>query len=87
MRKLLLGLVLALSACVHGAPHAAPQPEARPYAVGRDAQADVDAALLRAKARGTRLLLVMGANWGHDSRALAGLLQSPRFAELIDVHF
>lgn len=28
-------------------------------------------------------MLVMGANWCHDSRALAGLLETPRFAELI----
>jgi len=44
---------------------------------------DVDAALTRASANGTRVLLVMGANWCHDSRALAGWLETPRFAALV----
>jgi thiol-disulfide isomerase/thioredoxin len=29
------------------------------------------------------VLLVMGANWCHDSRALAGWLETPRFAALV----
>jgi hypothetical protein len=43
---------------------------------------DVDAALARAGANGKRVLLVLGANWCHDSRALAGWLETPRFAAL-----
>jgi thiol-disulfide isomerase/thioredoxin len=58
-------------------------PEARSYAVAADATADVDAALARASANGKRVLLVMGANWCHDSRALAGWLETPRFAALV----
>lgn len=58
-------------------------PEARAYAVTPDAGADVDAALARAAASGKRVLLVMGANWCHDSRALAGWLGTERFATLI----
>jgi hypothetical protein len=45
--------------------------------------ADVDAALGRATASGKRVLLVMGANWCHDSRALAGWLETPRFTALL----
>ena len=58
-------------------------PEAESYAVSGDAMGDVDAALARAKAEDKRVLLVMGANWCHDSRALAGWLQSDRIAPLV----
>jgi hypothetical protein len=46
--------------------------------------ADVDAALDRARVSGKRVLLVMGANWCSDSRALAGWLETERFVALID---
>lgn len=45
--------------------------------------ADVDAALARASAGRKRVLLVMGGNWCHDSRALAGWLETPRFTALV----
>ncbi len=79
------GLALALAACAGGSePQAAApaQPEAKSFAVTPDAMGDVDAALARASANGKRVLLVMGANWCHDSRALAGWLETPRFAAL-----
>ncbi|MGH6978618.1 MAG: thioredoxin family protein, partial [Brevundimonas sp.] len=63
---------------------AAPNPEARSYLVSDNATADVDAALARARQSGKRVLLVMGANWCSDSRALAGWLATDRFAELIE---
>ena len=77
-------LALALAACA-SVPQAAaaPHPEARVYAPEADAGADVDAALARAAASGKRVLLVLGANWCHDSRALAGWLETPRFAALV----
>lgn len=62
---------------------AAPHPQARSYLVSENASADVDAALARARTSGKRVLLVMGANWCGDSRALAGWLGTERFAELI----
>ena len=81
-----VSLALALSACAIGpSPMTAaitPHPEARPYAANADAMADVHAALTRAAASGKHVLLVMGANWCHDSRALAGWLETPRFAAL-----
>lgn len=49
--------------------------------------AQVDAALARAGQRDTRVLLVMGANWCHDSRALAGWLETQRFAELVEANY
>lgn len=55
----------------------------RPYDGDRDAMADVDAALAMAELRGTKALIVMGANWCHDSRALAGRFEQPEFQTLI----
>ncbi|MEL7446752.1 MAG: thioredoxin family protein [Pseudomonadota bacterium] len=62
-------------------------PEARSFAVSQDASADVNAALGRAAESGKRVLLVMGANWCHDSRALAGWLATPRFRSLIEAEY
>jgi hypothetical protein len=80
----LLALVLAACATVPPAPA---HPEARPFAAEADAAADVDAALARAAASGKRVLLVLGGNWCHDSRALAGWLETPRLAALIAEHY
>ncbi|MBY6015581.1 thioredoxin family protein [Qipengyuania gaetbuli] len=82
---LLLLASLSLAACATVPETAAPaHPEARPYAVTKNPMGEVDAALARASERGTRVLLVMGGNWCHDSRALAGWLETPRFAELVE---
>jgi hypothetical protein len=90
---LIIASALAVSGCAGApvgvtttAPAAAttPAPEARSYLVSEDASADVDAALARAGASGRRVLLVMGANWCSDSRALAGWLATPRFAALLE---
>jgi len=59
-------------------------PEAASYDVSENAGAEVDAAFMRAAENGKRVMLVMGANWCHDSRALAGWLETPRFAGLIE---
>lgn len=80
------GLALALAACA-SVPAAPPHPEARAYAAEADAKADVDAALARAAQTGKRVLLVLGANWCHDSRALAGWLETPRFAALVAARY
>lgn len=86
---LIVSAALAMAACACASapaptPASAPKPEARSYLVSDDASADVDAALARARQSGKRVLLVMGANWCSDSRALAGWLATDRFAELID---
>lgn len=62
-------------------------PEARVYEAKADAGRAVNAALDRAAASGRRVLLVMGANWCHDSRALAGWLETPRFAALVSQRY
>lgn len=76
------GLALALAGCATTTADPA-HPEARAYPAEADAGADVEAALARAAASGKRVLLVLGANWCHDSRALAGWLETPRFAALV----
>lgn len=84
---LLLPLLAAsLAACATVTSDPA-HPEAPLYAPEADASSDVDGALVRAAVSGKRVLLVMGANWCHDSRALAGWLESPRFAALTDAHY
>ena len=59
------------------------QPEASPFDAKANARADVDAALARAISGKRLALIVMGANWCHDSRALAGWFAQPRFAAMI----
>ena len=83
---LLAALILSACASVPTAP-AAQHPEARSFAVSSDSSADVDAALDAASSSGKHVLLVMGANWCHDSRALAGWLETPRFKALVDAEY
>ncbi|MEP7349787.1 MAG: thioredoxin family protein [Sphingorhabdus sp.] len=54
------------------------------YLADRDAQADVDQALAAAKQAGKRVIVIMGANWCHDSKGLAGWFATPRFAAMLD---
>lgn len=75
--SLLLIAAFAVTACT-SAPNdvpivaAAHHPEASLFDASRDAGADVDAALALGEADNKITLVVMGANWCHDSRALAG---------------
>lgn len=63
------------------------QPEAALYDAGRDAHADVDAARARAEISGKSVILVMGANWCHDSKSLAGRFELPRFKALMATRY
>lgn len=49
--------------------------------------ADVDAVLVRAKVENKLALIVMGANWCHDSRALASRLQKPKLQPIIEKNY
>ncbi|TXC68216.1 thioredoxin family protein [Sphingorhabdus soli] len=62
-------------------------PEARPYDETADASEAVAAAMTRAALADKRVVVVMGANWCHDSRALAGWFATPRFAEMLDSRY
>jgi hypothetical protein len=53
------------------------------YNEHRVANAEVDAALARAAMSGKAVIIVMGANWCHDSTTLAKRLESPRFAAMM----
>ena len=92
MSRLAAGLLLAAlaipatSGCATTSVDAA-HPEARAYDETRDAAADVDAALAEANVSGKNVLLVMGANWCHDSRAFAGWMETPRFAAMLEQEF
>ncbi len=81
---LLLGGGAALAGKIKSSVPGHDYPEAESFSVSDDAQSDVDAALADAAKTNKRVLLVMGANWCHDSRALAGWLATDRFKALID---
>jgi thiol-disulfide isomerase/thioredoxin len=66
---------------------ASAHPEASPFDPKANAKAEVDAALSRAKAADKMSLIVMGANWCHDSRALAGWFATPRFAAMLTTRY
>lgn len=53
------------------------------YDATRDADADVTAALARAQANGLMTMIVLGGNWCHDSRVLAGRFAEPDFADML----
>lgn len=57
------------------------------YDATRDAQADLDMAQELAATDRLKTLVIMGANWCHDSRALAGHFQTDRFRDLLDQHY
>lgn len=61
----------------------AEHPEARPFDAERDAAADILLARARALMTGKRVLVVLGGNWCHDSRGLAGWFERPRFSEML----
>lgn len=53
------------------------------YFADRNAQADVDNALVNAKISGKTIIVIMGADWCHDSVSLAARLDTPRFATMM----
>jgi uncharacterized protein (DUF849 family) len=78
---LLLQTLVHTSIPAHDA--AAVQVHGHVYAEGRNASADVDAALSRAAQNGKTVVIVMGANWCHDSRGLAKWFEAPRFTAMM----
>lgn len=89
MRRAILALALMTAGCASQPAHhhATAKYEARPFHEVRNAMAAVDAALARAALSGRHVLLVMGANWCHDSRGLAGLFETQRFADWIGTNY
>jgi len=100
MKNLLIPLsILTLTACAsQGGPapvapitkHAQPSlahPDATPFVADTDAKSDVSTALDKARLEDKFGLVVMGANWCHDSRALAGHFETERFQSLLSENF
>ncbi|WP_417620349.1 thioredoxin family protein [Parasphingorhabdus sp.] len=84
---LLAGLVVLPSPAVLAEKAESEHPEARPFDDAADAMAEVDLALARALIADKRVILVLGANWCHDSRGLAGWFSQPRFAEMLTAKY
>jgi len=76
-------LIVALVLCLG----AKTDPEGRLYQPSVDPLADVQEALSRADDGDRLALVVLGANWCHDSRALAARLHRPPLADLIQQHY
>jgi thiol-disulfide isomerase/thioredoxin len=86
----LLFAVPALSASLGQAPVVAETTivaAPHPYDEGADADAVVAAAQQQAQAAGKRLMVVFGANWCPDCRALAGVLQMGDVRGWTDQHY
>ncbi|WP_338241418.1 thioredoxin family protein [Aurantiacibacter hainanensis] len=62
-------------------------PEGAIFDPSLDAHEAVDTALARAAGSDRLVLLVMGANWCHDSRALTSYLMEPEHAALLEEHY
>ena len=80
-------LVICSGLVVGCASAAETNPDGRLFQPSVEPLADVQQALSRAEKSDRLLLVVLGANWCHDSRALASRLHSPPLAELIQQHY
>ncbi len=91
MRTLLIGLITAaiISGCAHAQAGQTPDKcSEKPngayhiYHAGVNSMDDIDKALSQARIRNTKLMVVMGANWCHDSVGFAARLDKPKFKAL-----
>jgi thiol-disulfide isomerase/thioredoxin len=85
--RCIVTLAIFLGVVVGHARAADTDPEGRQYHPSANALADVQQALDRAEDGDRLALVVLGANWCHDSRALASRLNRPPLAELIEQHY
>jgi len=60
---------------------------AEPYDVNADARAALDAAFARAAENDKRVLVKFGGNWCPDCRILAGMMELPVFADMLEEHY
>ncbi len=67
--------------------HTSPHDEPRPFVTHDHAAADLEATLAAARESGKNPLIVMGANWCHDSRGLAAHFEKDRFQSMIRAHY
>jgi len=83
----ILTLTICLGVVVGPVRAADTDPEGRLYQPSESPLADVQQALSRAGDGDRLALVVLGANWCHDSRALASRLHSSPLAELIQQNY
>lgn len=58
-----------------------------PFQPSDDAMADVDATIARASVNGKLAMIVLGANWCHDSRGLIAHFDAPDMAAFMDMAY
>ncbi|MGB3754621.1 MAG: thioredoxin family protein [Parerythrobacter sp.] len=80
----LLAMLMLLTSCATHADTPADYPEARMYESNSNAAAALAQASVRARENKQLVLAVFGANWCHDSRAMAGWLESEGFSSVRD---
>ena len=85
--QLIAATALGLGAAAVPACAAETDPDGALYQLSDDALADVQQALELARADDRLALVVLGANWCHDSRALAARLQRAPLKDVIDKNY
>jgi thiol-disulfide isomerase/thioredoxin len=80
-------LAVCLGVLAQGSRAAETDPDGRLFEPSVDALADVEQALRRADKSDRLGLVVLGANWCHDSRALAARLNKSPLVEVIEEHY
>lgn len=58
-----------------------------PYDEKANADAQVDAAIARAKKNGKRVMIDLGGNWCADCRIMAGLMELPEMEHFLKAHY
>ncbi|MEO1311802.1 MAG: thioredoxin family protein [Pseudomonadota bacterium] len=82
MKQLFTLLIVCFAAAASGCAFEG-EPDLTVFPLAQDAMADVDRALAAARAEEKLALIVLGANWCHDSRALTGRFDDPEMAALL----
>jgi hypothetical protein len=85
--RCIVTLIICMGVVVGNVRAADTDPEGRLFQPSENPLADVQRALDRADDGDRLTLVVLGANWCHDSRALASRLHRPPLAELIQQHY
>ncbi len=80
-------LALCLGLLTQGARAAETDPDGRLFEASDDAVADVEQAMARARDNDRFGLVILGANWCHDSRALAARLNKSPLAEVVEENY
>lgn len=75
------------ASAAHNAAAEVEDQEGLPFKPSADAMADVSKALADAKVDGKLGLVILGANWRHDSRALISKLKAPEVSAVIETNY